>query len=389
MSLILQSNSKRGKLRIQFDAEGRQILLAEIEEVIREEDHAFGVLGVQLDEPTDTASDWQTVEFYNIVCEPDAKAPLRVDNSVSISGGRKALTVLRNKLMDLPEARQSFELKITDVYPATRKRNRLPWFAGAACCAPFLYLAGNSIFIFTRNGDDIAGFQFWFYLVSALALLPMPWLISLRSGLSVRLNAGFGLVALVPLLLLILGVFKNDTPNINLPEPLFHAFLLISAALTMMAVVIPFVLRRKSPTEEKEKRMLKWVDALLLRPLGGAVLFALLALGAVLYAIRFCYSGAENWYDYILYIPFIAAFTPPVAVLAGLLNPGIWQRISYRLLACTLLPGLVLAAPCYYLGTPVIGIHDTLPRLLLAAIPLVLAVCLFPCLKKGMPGQTD
>ncbi len=75
MSLILQINSKRGKLRIQFDAEGRQILLADIEEAIREEDHAFGVLGVQLDKPTDTDSDWQTVEFYNIVCEPDAKAP--------------------------------------------------------------------------------------------------------------------------------------------------------------------------------------------------------------------------------------------------------------------------------------------------------------------------
>ena len=73
-----------------------------------------------------------------------------------------------------------------------------------------------------------------------------------------------------------------------------------------------------------------------------------------------------------------------MAVLAGLLNPGIWQRIAYRLLCCTLLPGLVLAAPCYYLSATIIGIHDTLPRLLLAAIPLVMAVILIFPLKKGM-----
>ena len=60
-----------------------------------------------------------------------------------------------------------------------------------------------SIFIFASNGNDAAGLQFWCYLASALALLPMPWLISLRSGLSVRLNAGFGMAALVPLLILI------------------------------------------------------------------------------------------------------------------------------------------------------------------------------------------
>ena len=389
VSLILQSNSKRGKLRIQFDAEGRQLLLADIEEAIREEDHAFGVLGVQLDEPASTSEDWQTVEFYNIVCVPDEKAPLRVDNGVSISGGRKALTSLRNKLMDLSADRMYFELKITDVYPAPRKRNRLPWFAGVACCAPFLYLAGISISTFTCTGNDLAGFQFWFYLATSLALLPMPWLISLRSGLSVRLNAGFGLAALLPQLFLILGVFRNDTLYINLPEPLFYAFLLVSAALTMLAAAVPYMLWRKTPTVENEKRTLKWVDALMLRPLGGAALFALLVLGAVLYAIRFCYSGTEHWYDYMLYIPFFAAFTPPVAVLAGLLNPGIWQSISYRLLGCTLLPGLVLAAPCYYLGTPVIGIHAPLPRLLLAVIPLVLAACLFPSLIKGMARQND
>lgn len=384
VSLILQSNTKRGKIRIRSDAEGRQILLADIEEAIREEDHAFGVLGVQLDEPAGAGGDWQTVEFYNIVCVADEKAPLRVDNSVSISGGRKALTTLRNKLMDLTEEHMCLELKITDVYPTPRKRNRLPWLAGVACCAPFLYLAGKCLFIFNSNGDDMAGLQFWFYLATALALLPMPWLISLRSGLSVRLNAGFGMAALVPLLILILGVFKNTAPYVNLPEPLFHAFLPLAAALTLLAAAVPYMLWRKNPTEEKEKRTLKWVDVLLLRPLGGAALFALLVLGSVLYAIRFCYNGAEHWYDYFLYIPFFAAFTPPVAVLAGLLNPGIWQRIAYRLLCCTLLPGLVLAAPCYYLGTPIIGIHDTLPRLLLAAIPLVLAVILIFPLKKGM-----
>lgn len=389
VSLILQSNSKRRKIRIQFDAEGRQLLLADIEEAIREEDHAFGVLEVQLDESASTGEDWQPVEFYNIVCVADEKAPLRVDDSVSISGSKKSLAALRNRLMDLPEECMYFELKITDVYPAPRKMNRIPWFVGVACCAPFLYLAGNSIFIFTSNGDDIAGFLFWFYLASALALLPMPWLISLRSGLSVRLNAGFGAAALVPLLFLILGVFKNDTPYINLPETLFNAFLLVAAALILSEAAVPYMLWRKTPTEAKEQRTLKWVDSLLLRPLGGAALFALLVLGAVFYAIRFCYSGAEHWYDYILYIPFFAAFSPPVAVLAGLLNPGIWQRVFYRLLSCTLLPGLVLAAPCYYLGTPVIGIHAPLPRLLLAAIPLVLAGCLFPCLKKGMVRRDD
>ena len=171
VSLILQSNSKRGKIRIQFDAEGRQILLADIEEAIREEDHAFGVLGVQLDEPASAGGDWQTVDFYNIVCVADEKAPLRVDNSVSISGGRKALTTLRNKLMDLPEEHMCLELKITDVYPVPRKRSHLPRLAGVACCAPFLYLAGKCLFIFNSNGDDAAGLQFWCYLASALHFL--------------------------------------------------------------------------------------------------------------------------------------------------------------------------------------------------------------------------
>lgn len=151
VSLVLQSNSKRRKIRIQFDAEGKQILLTDIEEAIREEDHAFGVLGVQLDEPTSTGADWQTVEFYNIVCVADEKAPLRVDNSVTISGGRKALCSLRNKIMELPEERMCFELDITDVYhPAPRKGSLLPWLGctllpGLVLAAPCYYLGASII----------------------------------------------------------------------------------------------------------------------------------------------------------------------------------------------------------------------------------------------------
>lgn len=383
MSLILQCNLAQKIIRIQFDAEGRQLLLRDMEVALREYDHAFGVLGVQLDEPEEVSPEWKTVDFYNIVCLTEEKAPLKVDNSVTISGGRKALSALRDKIKALPDGHTHLELRITDIFPSPQKKSTTPWYIGLACCAPFLYMAGHRICMFCLNGDDAVGFQTWFHLAAALCVLPMPWLISLRSGLSSRLNAGFGVIALVSLLMLVSGLFQSPCKYTGISEPVFDAMLLGTAGLILAAALVPLFLWRETPAVEKEKRILKWVDVLVLRPLGGAVLFAVLMVGAALYAISFCYDEVEHWYDYFLYIPLCAAFTPPVAVLAGLLNPGIWQRAAYRLLCCTLLPGLVLAAPCYYFGATIAGLDSPLFRLLLAAIPLLLALCLFPYLKKG------
>lgn len=385
MSLILQCNPVRKKIRFEFDAAGRQLLLAKIEEALCGNEHVFGVMGAAPGKPTETSADWEAVEFYNIVCLPQAKAPLRVDSSVSISGGRKTLTHLRDKIKALPADSRSLELRITEACTHShRKHPWLAWSIGALCSAPFLHLAGDRFFVFAFTGNDLCGLQMWCYLATALAVLPMPWLIGLRTGMSARINTGFGVVALVPLVVLLLGFFGSPCAHIAMPGLLYYALLGSAAALILLAALLPLRLQGRCGTPEAEKSRLKWVESLGLRLLGGLVLFALLMFASAIYAIDFCYERIEHWYDYPFYIPMIAAYVLPVGVLAGVLRPGVWQRACYWLLTCTLLPGLVMAAPCYYLSTPILGVNEPLYRLLAGCLPLVLALCIFPFLKRKL-----
>ena len=43
-----------------------------------------------------------------------------------------------------------------------------------------------------------------------------------------------------------------------------------------------------------------------------------------------------------------------------------------------------MAAPCYYLSSPILGVNEPLYRLLAGCLPLVLALCIFPFLKRKL-----
>lgn len=379
MSLKMQYHPERGKIRILFDEEGRRELLHDIESAINECDHSFGLMDA--DEAPDEA--WQQVEFYNIICLADRNANLRVDNSITISGGGAALAALCDRIKALPPDVCSFELQITDVYqPPRKKKNFAPWLLGAVCSGLFLLQAGNRLFVFAFNGNDAIGLQMWCYLITAIAVLFMPWLISLRTRTSAGINTGFGVTSLVALALLTLGFFKNPCHHALLSVPLHYTFLCGSIGIILTATVLPVLQRRTGSATRSEQRAMKWLDKLVLRFLCAFALFALLCLATLVYVIRFCYSGIEHWYDYPFNLPLLAAFVLPVGLLAGFLRRGFWQRACYWVLTCTLLPGLIMAVPCYFLGTPVLGIDDMWSRIFISLLPLVPALCLFPYLRR-------
>ena len=104
----MHSNPEEGVLLITFDGEGREELLQDIETVIKEQDHEFGTLGDKLTPEEPRGGDWKLNEFYNIIWKEDA--PLHVDDSVTISGGKIALTDLYNRIRLLPAGCRQIEL---------------------------------------------------------------------------------------------------------------------------------------------------------------------------------------------------------------------------------------------------------------------------------------
>ena len=102
MKLSMHSNAEAGLLLIEFDDEGRAQLLRDIERTIEEQDHEFGMLGDRLTADEPRGGDWKLNDFYNIVWNEDEEAPLHVDDSVYITGGKTALMDLYNRIRLLP-----------------------------------------------------------------------------------------------------------------------------------------------------------------------------------------------------------------------------------------------------------------------------------------------
>ena len=98
----MQSNPDEGLILIAFDDEGRGELLHKIETAIAEEDHEFGVLGAGLTEDGLRGDGWILNDFYNIICEYEETAPLHADTSITISGGKAALSDLCMRIRALP-----------------------------------------------------------------------------------------------------------------------------------------------------------------------------------------------------------------------------------------------------------------------------------------------
>ena len=110
MKLSMQSNPDEGVVLISFDDEGREELLSRIETALKEEDHEFGMLGAGLTEDEVRGNGWVLNDFYNIICEYDAEAPLHADTSISISGGKAALSNLCMRIRALPQGGGELEL---------------------------------------------------------------------------------------------------------------------------------------------------------------------------------------------------------------------------------------------------------------------------------------
>ena len=111
MKLSMQSNPDEGLILIAFDDEGRDELLHKIDTAIAEEDHEFGVLGAGLTEDGLRGDGWVLNDFYNIVCQYENDAPLHADTSITISGGKAALTELGNRIRALPHGCREFMLQ--------------------------------------------------------------------------------------------------------------------------------------------------------------------------------------------------------------------------------------------------------------------------------------
>ena len=126
MKLSIQSNPAKGLILITFDDEGREELLHKIETAIAEEDHEFGVLGDGLEENEVHGDGWVLNDFYNIICEYEENAPLHADTSITISGGKAALTDLCMRIRALPLGCSEFELK-AEPYTPGKKRSRFSW----------------------------------------------------------------------------------------------------------------------------------------------------------------------------------------------------------------------------------------------------------------------
>ena len=106
MRLSMQSNPDAGVLLINFDDEGREHLLRDIENALQEQDHEFEVLDSALSPEEPLGTGWTQNDFYNIICKSEADAPLHVDCSVAISGGTNALRELCNRIRALHMARR-------------------------------------------------------------------------------------------------------------------------------------------------------------------------------------------------------------------------------------------------------------------------------------------
>jgi hypothetical protein len=93
LSLLYQV--KTGAIRMHFDNEGRDELLLSLKIAIKERDHDFLLPDTPAEGETE---EWQVRDFLNIICLPDDKAPLCVEDGVELKGGAIALAALAEQL---------------------------------------------------------------------------------------------------------------------------------------------------------------------------------------------------------------------------------------------------------------------------------------------------
>ena len=383
MRLSMHSNAEAGVLLIEFDAEGREQLLRDIERTMAEQDHEFGMLGDRLTADEPRGGDWKLNDFYNIVWNHDEDAPLHVDDSVYISGGKRALMDLYNSIRLLPAGCRELELAAVH-YTPRRKRFRFSWLLGGILSFFFLIPTADRFFVAAFSGNDNYWFQMWCYLVITLAVLPMPKLITLRSIWGTRLNAVLGLVSAGALMLLNLEVFGAPSNYFFLPPLACHILFCIFATLFATTAICAFFrsgLRRATPSEEKK---LKQSGKLITIVLLNAVLAVALILGALMHAIRHC-EGQESpaiWHYIVIYAMFLSAITQPLWLLAEVQAAGRLKKICYFLSGRLLIPGLLVAAPVYLCDTGIIGIDSYALRLPLALLFLLAATGIFFYLRK-------
>ena len=388
MKLSMHSNAEAGVLLIEFDDEGREQLLRDIERTMLEQDHEFGTLGDRLTPEEPRGGDWKLNDFYNISWNPDEDAPLHIDDSVLISGGKAALTDLYNRIRLLPAGSKGLELA-AEHSEARRKRFRFSWLLGGVLSFFFLIPTADRFFVAAFSGNDNYWFQMWCYLVITLAVLPMPRLITLRSIWSTWFNAALGLVSAGALMLLNLEVFGAPSNYFFLPPLACHILLCLFATLFAATALCAFFrrgLRRATPTEQNK---LKQSGKLLFIPLLNAAIAMALMLGAVMHAVRHCegYEAPAFWHHIVIYIMFFAAVTQPLWLLAEVLSAGWFRKFCFYLSGFLLLPGLLVAAPVYLCDTGIIGIDSYALRLPLALLFLLAASGIFFYLRKRIKGD--
>ena len=355
----------KGIIRITFDAEGREKWLRDMDSAIRECDHEFGIPDDAQDMP---GLGWEVVDFFNIVCLDNPDAPLQVDNSVTISGGSKALSGLREQIIALPDDKLSIDLPLTS--SVNRCGSFSPLRLGGLLAVLPLYMVGDRCIKAELTGNDIYWLQMWWYLLMALSVFPMPWLISRRTRWGARINAGLAAVALLASLMLVLEVFESPSYGFFIPDAVYSPILWGAALVICCAGIVPLTRKRLRQATAREERILKQVFKAISLLSGAVVLFLFLVLGSLLYSIKYCYSGIERWFDYFAWLPIIAAYLLPVGLLGAYLKPGRWRKACFIILTCTLLPGLLAVSPCYYFALDICGDSTEFAKITLALIPI-------------------
>ena len=356
MKLNMHSNAEEGLLLIEFDDEGRAKLLGDIERTIAQQTHESRV--------------------------PD-DAPLHVDDGMYISGGKTALMDLYNRICLLPADCKELKLAVGHD-TARRKRFRISWLLGGILSFFFLIPTADRFCVAASNGNDNYWFQMWCYLVIALAVLPMPRLITLRSIWSTRLNGVLGLVSAGALMLLNQEAFGPPSNYFLLPPHICHILLCLLAiffAITALCAFFRRGLRRATPSELKILRLSGKLLFILL--LNAVIAFALL-LGSLMHAVRHCEGREEPafWHYIVIYVMFFAAICQPLWLLAEILPAKRLRKYCFYLAGLLVIPGLLLAAPVYLSDADIIGIDSYTLRVPLALLFLLAASCVFFYLRK-------
>lgn len=375
MKLSMHSNAGAGVLLIEFDEAGREQLLRDIERAMAEQDHEFGMLGDKLTPDEPRGGEWKLNDFYNIVWNHDEDAPLHVDDSVYISGGKRALMDLYNRIRLLPDGCRELELAAVH-YTPRRKRFRFSWLLGGVLSILFLIPAADRFFVAAFSGKDDYFFQMWCYLACALAVLPIPKLITLRSIWSTRLNAIMGLLCTAALILLNLQVFGPPSQFFFLSD---NGSLILQSSLAVIftsTAICAFFRRGLRRATASESARLRMTARLLSIFLIIAVQSLALLVAGISHDVTYCEGKKESiWHLIIIAVLIIAIYAQPLWLLAEILKKGVLRKLCYILTACTLLPGLLTAAPIYMLEFK--AELSVSVRITLAAIILTAAISLF------------